>query len=67
MEFKVRFRPKDATDYPELVMIVKLDENSFNITSWISQIDKDRQILEKAVKEIREKLINQDIINVEKI
>ncbi len=67
MELKVRFRPQNTPDYPELVMIVKLDEHTFNITSWTGVIDKERQELEEAAKQIREKLVNHDIISIEKL
>lgn len=67
MELKVRFRPQNTPDYPELVMIVKLDENTFNINSWTTTMDKERQILEEAAKQIREKLVNHDIISIERV
>lgn len=67
MELKVRFRPENAQDYPELTIVIKLDENTFGVTSWVSDIDKERQQLEVAVKKIREKLPNHDIISVERL
>ena len=67
MKFKVRFRPQNTPDYPELSMIIDINDQDIKIAGWLNDTDKERQILEEAAKLIREKLINNDIISVEKI
>ena len=67
MKFKVRFRPQNMPDYPELSMIIDINDQDIKIAGWLNDTDKERQILEEAAKLIREKLINNDIISVEKI
>ena len=67
MKFKVRFRPQNTPDYPELSMIIDINDQDIKIAGWLNDTDKERQILEEAAKLIREKLVNNDIISVEKI
>ena len=67
MEFKVRFRPQNTPDYPELSMVIDIDDQELHITSWTSDIDKERQILEEAAKLIRKDLPNKDIISIERL
>ena len=67
MKFKVRFRPQSTPDYPELSMVIDVNDEALHITSWIDNTDKERQILEEAAKLIREKLVNNDIISIERI
>ena len=67
MKFKVRFRPQNTPDYPELSMIIDINDQDIKIAGWLNDTDKERQILEEAARLIREKLVNNDIISVEKI
>ena len=67
MKFKVRFRPQNTPDYPELSMIIDINDQELYITSWTSDIDKERQILLRASELIRKELVNNDIISIEKI
>ena len=67
MKFKVRFRPQNTPDYPELSMIIDINDQDIKIAGWLNDTDKERQILEEAAKLIREKLVNNDIISVERI
>ena len=67
MEFRVRFRPQNTPDYPELSMVIDINDQELYITSWTSDIDKERQILEKAAELIRKDLPNKDIISIERL
>ena len=67
MKFKVRFRPQNTPDYPELSIVIDINDGALHITSWIDDADKERQIIEEAARLIRDKLVNNDIISVERI
>lgn len=67
MEFKVRFRPQNTPDYPELVMTVGIDDSILQVMSSTGTIDKERQVMEAAAKIIREHLVNHDVISIERI
>ena len=63
----MRFRPQNTPDYPELSMVIDINDQELYITSWTSDIDKERQILEKAAELIRKDLPNKDIISIERL
>ena len=67
MKFRVRFRPQNTPDYPELSMIIDIDDNDLRISSWTSDADMERQVLIEAAKLIRKDLVNNDIISIEKL
>ena len=67
MKFKVRFRPQNTPDYPELSMIVSIKDEDLKASQGSDQIDQERLYLLAAARLIREKLVNNDIISIERI
>ena len=67
MKFKVRFRPQNTPDYPELSIIIDLNEADLRVPKVADTIEQERLEILAAARLIREKLVNNDIISIEKI
>ncbi len=67
IKFRVRFRPQNAIDYPELSMIVEIDEVHLTPKSLIDAIDKSRQEMLAATNYIKKRLPNNDIIGIKRL
>ena len=67
MKFKVRFRPQNTPDYPELSMVIDIDEKDLRVPNVPDIIEQERLYLLAAARLIRDKLVNNDIISVERI
>ncbi len=67
MKFKVRFRPQNTPDYPELSIIIDLNEADLRVPKVADTIEQERLEILAATRLIRDKLVNNDIISVERI